>query len=1240
MKKKKVIGLVFLTVCMLSCSEEVIEWEWHEEDGYKWADLQVVESGTTGFEKLRSSRTGIDFVNVLTAGDIAENHHLVNGSGVAAGDINGNGRVDLYFTRLNGSNKLYENLGGMRFRDITEPAGVAHDGVYSRGAVFADVNGNGHLDLLVSAVSGEITLYLNDGDGRFRRQQNSGLGEARGSTTMALADITGNGYPDLYVVRFKEKAVVDSFEPAELALRNTVRQTSSGFELIPPFDEHYALFVFEEHGPARFEVGEADGLYLNNGDGTFQEVSNPEKYFLTADGDPKGLYPDWGLDAKFQDLTGNGLPDLYVANDVWTPDRVWINQGDGTFRALPDEAIRRFSYSSMGVDYSDINRNGLTDIFIVEMLDQDHQERLRSASINSAPITFFTSALQEIPDGDAEKFYRHNRNSLYLNRGDDTWTEAGWYSGLEASGWSWAVRFLDVTLDGYEDILITNGFNFDVLDLDRGSAGPGDRGGATESESGVPEAMRQQNKAFRNNGNMTFEDLSSEWGFTDEDISHGLAVADLNNNGVLDVIVNRLNDEAVIYQNRSSSARVAVRLKGQAPNTQAIGARIELRGGPVESQHKEVTSGGEYLSGSDPQIMFAATKDNRNHSLIITWPGGLESRIDSVWANRIYEIYEEEVHKIPPGEERLPDVEPWFRDFSAELGHVHHEEPFEDFRVQPLLPIRLSRLGPGIAWLDLNQNGRDDLLVGSGGGGRLALFENREEGVMVQTEKSVWIDPSENDLTGIAGWTEQNRTHLVIGRSNYGHRISRSAMAVHYQLEQGQVVSVDSLPGSLSSSGPLAAADYTGNGRVDLFIGGRFVPGYYPQDATSVLFQNSGDGLVPDEENMELLEEAGLVTAALFVDYNQNGWQDLLLATEWGPVRLFENREGRFVEQTQALGLDRYHGWWQGIATGDFTGNGYPDLVVANMGENTVYQTGMGEKPIKLFYGDFNRNDRLDIIESYYDASTGGYVPRRQLSAFESIRHVLHNSESNRRFAESTVEELLNRDLDRIHSKKINTLRHTVFINQEGKGFEARPLPAKAQLAPGFYVGVADVDNNGHEDIFMSQNFFAVAEEVIRPDAGRGIWLKGNGEGEFTVVPGHLSGVKIYGDQRSAALGDFTGDGRVDLAVSQNGAETRLFVNQSERRGLRVQLQGPAWNSSGVGSSLRLIYEDGSKGPLRNIQAGSGYWSQNSLTHVLGLSGTPKMIEVHWFDGSIQHIEIKKDKMDYVIRYSQSKLTQ
>jgi len=1202
------------TGVMMGCSSQP-DLTWNDGAGYRWAALHPGALGRTGFKRLPASTTNIRFRNEVRRELIAANRHYLNGSGVAAGDIDGDGLVDLYFARLDGPGKLYKNLGGFRFEDVTEAAGVAHDGYDATGATFADVDGNGHPDLLVTSLSKGNVLYMNDGQGLFTRKTNSGLGESHGAMTMALADINGDGLPDLYITNYKIQTARDLFEPHELALENTVERVDGILKVLPPFDAHYGIIETAER-PYRNEYGEVDELYINRGNGFFERIDDT-LYFFDEDGNAKGLSRDWGLTATFRDVNGDSHPDLYVANDFWTPDRLWINQGDGTFRAIDAHALRNMSFASMGVDFSDIDRNGFLDFVVTEMLSAKHDRRMRQ----------FSEHLEEY-----EGSTQYNRNSVYLNRGDHTFAQIAWYSGLQSSEWSWATYFMDVDLDGYEDLIVATGFSYDYQDMDTQMAlGEMDRR-RIRSGGDILEypPLQLTNKVFRNNRDLTFTDKSREWGFDGEDLSFGMALADLDNDGLLDLIINRLNDEAAVYQNGAGAPRLAVRLHGERPNTQGIGALVALEGGPVV-QSKEVVAGGRYLSGAQAQVVFAADGRNPDHVLTVTWPSGKKSRIEGVRANRVYVVDESVATGATDVSTRVSETPaPLFKDVSGLLRHRHHENGYDDFRFQPLLPQKLSRQGPGVAWVDVDRNGYEDLLIASGKGGALALFENLGDGSFRPVERDPLTRPAAGDQTGVIGWAEGDHTRIVVGSANYEQGDADAPSAYLYAMDRNGQVAPDSLPGMLSTTGPVAAADYTGDGRVDLFIGGRFKPGQYPRDAQSRLFKNVNGTFHPDEANARILSEAGLVTGALFADFNQDGSQDLLISTEWGALRLFDNDNGVFRDITAQVGLDAYKGWWNGVAAGDFNNDGLPDIVATNLGLNSPYQVG-AEHPLKMYYDDFNRDGRLNIVEAYYDESSESYVPRRQLHDFGSMPGILNKVRSHKAFAEATLPEIFDIDSD-VPAKEITTLEHMLFIHT-GAGFTARPLPAEAQFTAAFYAGVADFDNDGNEDLLLSQNFFAFPATTPRLDAGRGLLLKGNGEGHVTPVSGAESGIRIYGEQRGAALGDFNADGKVDLAVSQNGGETKLYLNGTPKAGLRVQLVGPATNKEAIGSSLRLVYKDGTKGPRRYIQAGSGYWSQNSTTQVMGTSREPDQIEVTWFDGTTASVRILVDKREYRIAY-------
>jgi hypothetical protein len=1217
--------------------EAPTERDWKQEEGYRWAELDPGSGSGPGFRKRSSSATGIEFENQLTDADIKQNQHFMNGSGVAAGDINGDGWPDLYFAQLNGPNHLYENLGGFSFRAVPDSADVPHEDRYSTGVTFADIDGDGDLDLLVGSMSHGTVAYLNDGDGQFSRWDRSPIETGMGTTTFALADIDGDADLDLYVTNYKERSAEDIYARDEIATENIVQRerTDDGVRVSidPSFSDHFAIVGAEDvRGPA--ETGEVDALYLNQGGGSFRSVEALEERFRGPEGTPRGLAHDWGLNASFQDLNDDGHPDLYVNNDFWTPDRVWINQGDGVFRAIDPLALRNQSFSSMTVDFADINRDGALDIFATEMLSAQHARRLRQHTPQGP-----------FPADEIESRPQYNRNSLYVNRGDNTYAEVSYYSGLEATEWSWGVRFQDVDLDGYADALVNTGFSHDVQDMDsrremgrRMSRAP-ERRFITEYPP-----LRLRNKAFRNEGDLTFADKSAEWGYaTGDDISHGLATADFDKDGDLDLATNRLNAPAGIYENETTAPRIAVQLSGRPPNTNGIGAKITLEGGAGDGapQRREITAGGEYLSSSTPTVVFAADAENPDHTLSVEWPDGTQRVIDSVRANRIYEIEQPSApdDSSSANSSSTPSSgkeQPIFEDVSGRLSHQHHENEYDDFRLQPLLPAKLSQQGPGLSWIDYDADGDEDLFIGTGQGGQLAVYENDGTGAFTARDLGTLTDTAAVDQTTILGWPTEAGTQIMIGTSNYEVQNAKRPSARHVLAREEGLTPQKPIPGTWSATGPLAAADYDGDGDVDLFVGGRLIRGQYPWDASSRLFRNAEGTFALDQKNSDTFLNLGLVTGALFTDYDGDGDPDLLLSRAWDSLKLYRNDRGTFRNVTDAVGLAQHTGWWNGVTTGDFTGNGQPDIVATNWGTNTPYQIDTG-RPLRMYYGDFNRDRRGEIIEARYDPELNGYVPRRKRSAFESASVPFTSRENSfRSFANSTLRELLKGGAGQSLSvKQINTLQHTLFVN-EGGTFSARPLPEEAQFTAAFHAGVADYNADGHEDLFLSQNFFAVRPTFPRLDAGRGLWLKGDGTGGFEPVPGHVSGVTVNGEQRGAAFGDFNNDGRADLAVSQNGAATKLYVNRSEATGLTVRLTGTPLNQAGIGSSVRLLYKNGTAGPRREIRAGGGYYSQRSPEQVLGQSASVEAIEVRWFDGRVDTARVTGDPTRQVISHPQN----
>jgi hypothetical protein len=543
---------------------------------------------------------------------------------------------------------------------------------------------------------------------------------------------------------------------------------------------------------------------------------------------------------------------------------------------------------------------------------------------------------------------------------------------------------------------------------------------------------------------------------------------------------------------------------------------------------------------------------------------------------------------------------------------VHHENEFNDFERQASLPKKLSQLGPGTAWTDLNGDGWEDLIIGNGKGGRLGVYINDGNGHFRATTGPLFEQPLVRDQTGILAWREGGGTSLVLmGIANY--REGSSVPSGVQQFEFGAKAVMEVLTNQHSSVGALALADLDGDGSLELFVGGRVIPGRYPEAASSSIYRRDGPQWRLDHENSHVLEKVGLVSGAVWSDLDGDGYPELILACEWGPIRVFKNHAGKLTEQTAELGLDKYPGWWNGVTTGDLEGDGHLDIIASNWGLNTPYHP-TPEHPILLYYGDFVSDGAVELIEVVYDSVLKSPVPLRMRDRVASaLPDLPARFPSHKAFSEASVAQVLGNLPSPPYQLHATTLATTVFLNRSNR-FVAQPLPLEAQLSPAFSVNVADFDGDGYEDVFLSQNFFANQPEIPRYDAGRGLLLRGDGTGKFEPMPAQTSGIKVYGEQRGAAVADFDHDGRVDLVVSQNGADTKLFRNLLGKPGLRVRLLGPPGNPEGIGAQIRLFFGK-RPGPIRELHAGSGYWSQDSLVQVLAANELPTEIMIRWPGG-------------------------
>ncbi len=1228
---------------------------WQYEGDVRWARLAEAQGQGPGFRQLDSSRTGISFVNTVTKDMIAENRNMLHGSGVAVGDVNGDDWPDLFVTQLGGPNRLYLNQGNFEFREVADAGGAALESQRSTGASLADLDGDGDLDLIVTTMGGPNVLFHNDGSGRFRRVEDAGLHSGQGSTTAALADVNDDGALDLYVGNYKRIALRDSLPPSEMQFKNLARQVGpSAYEVRAEYEGMFEIEMVEGEAFIR-EKAEKDRLYLNDGDGTFTEQTWADA-FRTADGSPMTEVPQsWALVARLEDLNGDGHPDLYVCNDYKSPDLLFWGTGDGHFVEAKPPTLRTTSHATMSIATSDINRNGHTDFFLSDMLGRGY-ERRQSQMPSQVPRPHAVEASRER--------VQEMQNTLQLNRGDATFAQIAELAGVEATGWTWASRFLDVDLDGYEDLLAATGHAYDVQDPDARR-----RTARLESQMQSPEEKLRlifeyprldlPNAAFRNQGDGTFEWMPKGWGLgTTDDVGHGLATGDFDRDGDLDVIINRLNRPLGVYENQATASRVALRLVGRAPNTEAVGATVTLHpgetsGNTLPPQTQRVIAGGEYLSDSEAVLSFAMGTMERAR-VDVAWPSGDTSSV-SVQPNRIYEVPAPGANvnwpqsptsssdpTVPNSrdttERHSPDssvaqksTEGFrFEDVRERLDHSHADEKYVDFQRQPLLQRRLSQQGPGAAWADLDGDGDDDLLLGTGRGGELAYFRN-DGGTFERVLGGLLDHTFERDLTGLVVAPDTDGATAFVGRSNYERSPDDPARPSSiFVLDAGPsgLHPRDTLRVPSASVGPLALADVNGDGTLDLFAGGRHLPGDYPADASSLVFVNQNGSYRASRSLSRPFEDIGLVSGATFADMDGDGDSDLLLTTEWGPIHYFENQDGRLIDRTAEQGLDQFSGFWRGVGVGDFNEDGRLDLVATNWGWNSKFgrpSGGLGTldsprlaHPLRVYYAKTNRRRPMALLETKYHEDRDGYLPFQGLPAIaRTLPHVQDRMSSFEEFSTASLEEVVGSDwLNRAATKEANTVSHMVFLNTDD-GFTGHALPFWAQLTAGFSPSVADLNGDGHLDLLLSQNFFATESETPRQDAGRALVLRGDGTGHFTPIKGHHSGVTVYGEQRAAPVADVDRDGRVDLVITQNGAATTLFRNVGATPGLRVRLDGSSANPSGIGATVRLRYDNGRRGPALPVTAGSGYWSQHSLTPVLGHgSQTVDAVEVQWPDGT------------------------
>lgn len=1168
---------------LIGCGGEP-ERPWTVFEGYQLRPLRSVIGEGTGFTEIPHT---IAFNNAISTSAFVTNRHVVNGSGVAVGDVDGDSLPDVFLAGMEHHSTLHRNLGDWKFKDVTLSANLGL--VYPRatGATFSDVDADGDLDLLVTSLGSGVQLYMNDGSGKFvDHTAQSNLPQSGGATSIALADMDGDRDLDLYVGFYKEATMKDIWPPEEITFEQVIEQVADSFAVRDYWKKEYRL-IRQGDRLMRIELAEPDRVFFNDGSGVFTEVAFTDGLFLDENGQPLTQVPQhWTLSVRFQDFNQDGYPDLYVCNDFESPDYLWFGSAEGTFRMASTLALRKTSQSTMSVAASDINADEYVDFFLADMLSQSYVERQRQHFVIPPELN---------PMGDLRTRPQEMQNMLLLNRQDTTYAEVARMSGIAATGWTWSSAFMDVDLDGLPDLLLTTGHAYDAMDADAQIAARSSRRPWREVLLDFPD-LDLPNIAFRNLGNAEFERVEKGWGLgVNEDVAHGMASGDLDGDGDQDLVINRLNGDVGLFRNNAEADRILIRLRGDAPNSQAVGAVVRVVSNSLPPQNQEVLAGGYYLSSKDAALTFAYSEGAQ---IEVYWPRGAITRINEVRPNSEYLIFQSSAAPTKPQASYASEV--LFE--TLPTGLQHEETSYPDFDRQPLLPYKLSQRGPALVAADIDSDGDEDLILGGGKGQRLQVSQNNQGRF---TAAEYLGNPSAGDHGGIVALTGE----ILAAAGNYERTPdqARDASQIIQRSSNGLETSFTFGP---ESPGPLALADFTGDGSLELFVGGHFIPGQYPIHASSAIYRIDQGVLIKDEALSEPFESLGLVSGAAAADLNGDGRTDLALATLWGPVHVFHNRgDGRLVRMTRALGLSEYSGWWNGVAPADFDGDGRLDLIATNWGQNVPYDFN---QPLRVYYGDLDQNSSLDLLEVQWTPELDAFGMVRD---FRTLTHALPTLRQKVRtyaeFSQRSVGDLFGSGLAGASYHEVSHWQTTIFLNRESS-FEAIPLAAEAQWSPAFAPVPGDFNGDGRTDLFLSQNFFAVASGYPRLDSGRGLLLLADEFYQLVPQPAQQSGIRIYGAQRASVAADFNLDGRLDLAVTQNAGPVVHLQNQSAPSGLRVELRINHTNTHAIGANVRAQFWDGNFGPTVPIVAGSGYWSQNSLTAILTPRDEIEKIHVSW----------------------------